>query len=278
MKTFIWRGGAATARVAVLIAFGGAGHAQDSDRAEEASQAARRVLPVVTTFDRKTPVPVADMAVKAAPATAAADPGFGSSTADVARIRAMDVAGVRIGMAPDRVRAALHASGYAPVIDPSYTDRRAKVERNDDYPARVDRARHQWLNDGVTWRQFSTVVAEEWQKGDERVRVEYVPMREGVQVASVAYRIPEGRIGWPAIRSSVTAKYGRPTRLSKDLRTVRWRGDGACAAVGPRYVELSLTDGWRVELTDGGALERLSTGQALVDADASIRKTDKPSF
>ena len=92
------------------------------------------------------------------------------------------------------------------------------------------------------------------------------------------YVIPEGRIDWVGIRSNVTAKYGRPTRLSEDLRTVRYCGDGACAAVGANFAELSLRGSWRVQLEDGGALERMSREQAAADADRAIRKTAKPSF
>ena len=106
----------------------------------------------------------------------------------------------------------------------------------------------------------------------------YVPLREGVQVSDVLYAIPVGRIGWEGIRSNATTKYGRPTRLSEGLHRVRWCGDGVCAAVGDPFAELSLEDGWRLELSDGGALERLSREQAAADADRSIRRTGKPSF
>lgn len=212
-----------------------------------------------------------------APGGAAAE--FGSSSADVARIRAMDVAGVRLGMSPEQARAALRASGYSPTPDRAmYTDGRPKVERNYDYATRVDQERRLRLSDGSPMPSRNTIVAEDWNKGDERVHVAYVPTRDGVVAADVLYTIPAGRLGWQGIRSSVVSRYGRPTRVSEGLHTVRYCGDGACAAVGADFAEMSLTDGWRLELADGGAFERLSLQQASADADASIRKTAKPSF
>jgi hypothetical protein len=76
----------------------------------------------------------------------------------------------------------------------------------------------------------------------------------------------------------VESRYGRPTRLSEDLHVIRYCGDGACAAVGADFAELRLGDGWRLELEDGGATERLSREQAAADAEASIPKTSRPSF
>ena len=203
---------------------------------------------------------------------------FGSSAADVARISAMDIAGVRIGMTPEQARAGLRASGYGPTPDPSFTDRRSKVGRNYDYATRAEQTRRQRLNDTSAVRSTETIVDEDWNKGDERVHVIYVPLREGVQVSDVLYTIPPGRIDWTGIRTNVTAKYGRPTRLSDGLHRVRYCGDGVCAAVGDPFAELSLDDGWRLELSDGGALERLSREQASADADRSIRRPGKPSF
>ena len=185
----------------------------------------------------------------------------------------------RIGMTPEQARAALRASGYAPTPDTAmWTDRRPKVERNYDYATLVANARRERLGDTSAMKSSQTIVGEDWNKGDERVHVSYVPLREGVQVAGVLYQIPVGRIGWDGIRSTVTAKYGRATRVSDDLHKVRYCADGACAALGDPFAELSLTDGWRLELSDGGALGRLSRQQASADADGSIRKTTKPSL
>ena len=274
MTTFI--------RIAVVATLLTAGaQAQEADRAAQNRQAVRRMFPVVGLFDRRpaTTAAVPDGRATGAIAGGAVDGRFGSSPADVSRIRAMDVAGVRIGMSPEQARAALRTSGYAPTPDRAmYTDGRPKVGRNYDYASRVEQARRERLADGGPMKFTTTVVEEDWNKSDERVHVAYVPLREGVQVADVLYAIPEGRTDWVGIRSNVTAKYGRPTRLSEDLRTVRYCGDGACAAVGANFAELSLTGRWRLELEDGGALERLSREQAAADADRAIRKTDRPSF
>lgn len=259
--------------------------ARATDGASSNRQAVRRLFPVVTLFDRKpVAAPHSAPADAVAPASSAleapgvADASFGSSSSDVARIRAMSVAGVALGMSPDQARTALRASGYAPTPDPTFTDRRPKVERNYDYPTKVDQVRKERLSNASTWKSTETIVAEEWNKGDEKVRVEYVPLRDVPVVADVSYRIPEGRIGWEAIRMSVTTKYGKPTRLSDSLRTVRYCGDGMCAAVGADFAELGLTAGWHLELRDGGAFARLQQRQAAEDADRSIRRTDKPSF
>ena len=266
---------------ATLVAIAGTtAHAQQADRGAQNRPAVRKLFPVVTLFDRKPAAPTTPVAPnRPVEATGVAGDPFGTSAPDVARIRAMDVAGVRLGMSPDQARAALRASGYAPTPDWSlYTDGRPTVSRNYDYATFVEQARRGRLAAGGPMKSTNTIVSEDWNKGDERVHVAYVPLREGVQVADVLYVIPEGRIDWVGIRSNVTAKYGRPTRLSEDLRTVRYCGDGACAAVSANFAELSLRGSWSVQLEDGGALERMSREQAAADADRAIRKTAKPSF
>lgn len=268
---------------ASLLVFAAGTAAQEPDRAARNREAVRRAFPIVGLFDRKAPkVDAADASRTPQSSVSSSDTSaearLGRSEAVAARFVAMRVAGVGLGMTPDSARAALKASGYSPMPQYGYTDRRPQVERGYDYPARVDRARRERLADAGTSRQSMTITAEYWHKDDERVHVRYAPVREGVRVSSVAYSIPAGRIDWRTMRSSVLARYGRPTRLADDQQTARWCGDDVCNVVGPRFAELVLSDRWRLELNDGGAFERLSSEQALADANASIRKADKPSF
>lgn len=223
-------------------------------------------------------VPAAQIGLPGADGVGGRADAFGTSAADVARIRAMDVAGVRLGMLPDQVRAALRAAGYSPTPDAYWTDRRPKVGRGFDYATRIDQVRRQRLRDFANTRVTETIVGEFWSKGDELVEVGYVPMRDGVRASRILYSIPEGRIGWEAIRSNVIARYGRPSRLSESLRSIRYCGDGVCAPVQARFARLELSGSWRLELTDGGALDAIAQRQAAADADALIAKTGRPSF
>ena len=127
-----------------LVAIAGTtAHAQEADRGAQNRAAVRKLFPVVTLFDRKPAAPTTPVAPnRPVKATGVAGDSFGASAPDVARIRAMDVAGVRLGMSPDQARAALRASGYAPTPDrSSYTDGRPTVSRNYDYATFVEQAR-----------------------------------------------------------------------------------------------------------------------------------------
>lgn len=265
-------------------------------RSDENRQAVRKMFPIISLFDKKTKT--ADVKDDGGADTAdrggteagvaqgqygrprAGDP-YGQSQAMTARLRAADIAGVRLEMTPAMARAALRASGYVPTPNRAYTDNRATVSETYDYATRVDNKRRERLRDfsSASRKITNAVREEEWNKGDERVAVSYSQMREGPRVAYVAYRIPEGRIGWDAMKSSILGKYGRPTRISDNNATVAYCGDGACAfLMNGQHATLELTGRWTLALSDGGAAERLADVQIAQDAERGIAKTAKPGF
>lgn len=262
--------------------------AQANDRAAENKAAVRRMFPIVSVFDKRKPKPETPVAASTADAAGeagtlragAARDEYGSSPAMVARIRQMDVAGVRLGMTPDEARAALRAKGYAPTPSTLYSDRRQDVKNGYDYATRVDQVRRERLSSyGGDFKPKEVVTSEMWNKGDERINVDYSVMREGRRVAAVSYRIPEGRMSWPSIRSSIVDKYGRPTRLSENLNEIHYCGDDACAfLLNGRHASLDLTNRWTLTLTDDGATGRIASRDIAADAERSIEKTNRPSF
>jgi hypothetical protein len=102
---------------------------------------------------------------------------YGRSPADVARLRAMDIAGVRLGMTPDQARIALRIAGCQPV---RFANDTADVGTDQDYSSRVEGLRRRRLDQPVGAPGRQIVIAERWSKGDERVEVNYVAPRESV--------------------------------------------------------------------------------------------------
>jgi len=266
------------------------------DRSNENRQAVRKMFPIISLFDKKAKTADArnDDGASAADRgddevgvaqgqygrPRAGDP-YGQSQAMTARLRAADIAGVRLEMTPAMARAALRGSGYVPTPNRSYTDNRATVSETYDYATRVDNKRRERLRDfsSASRKITNAVREEEWSKGDEKVAVSYSQMREGPRVAHVAYRIPEGRIAWDAMKSSVLGKYGKPTRMSDNAGTIAYCGDGACAfLMNGQHATLELTGRWTLALSDGGAAERLAETQIAQDAERGIAKTAKPGF
>ncbi len=258
--------------------------AQTNDRAEENKAAVRRMFPIVSVFDKRKPKAEAATSTTSGETGAlragAARDEYGSSPAMVARIRQMDVAGVRLGMTPEEAKAALRAKGYAPTPSTLYSDRRQDVKNGYDYATRVDQVRRERLRSyGPDFKPKEVVTSEMWNKGDEKVDVDYSVMRDGRRVAAVSYRIPEGRMSWPSIRSSIVEKYGRPTSLSENLNEIRYCGDDACAfLLNGRHASLGLTNRWTLTLTDDGATDRIAGRDIAADAERSIEKTSRPSF
>jgi hypothetical protein len=263
-----------------------AASAQTNDRAQENKAAVRRMFPIVSVFDKRKPKVEAPAAAASTTSSetdtlrGATRDEYGASADMVARIRQMDVAGVRLGMTPEEAKAALRAKGYAPTPSTYYTDRRPETKNGYDYATRVDQIRRERLSDYRTaFKPVDVVTSETWSKGDEKVDVDYSVMKAGRRVASVGYHIPEGRMSWASMRSSIVEKYGRPTRLSENMGEIHYCADNACAfLLNGRHASLDLTGRWNLTLTDDGATGRMAAREIAADAERSIDKTDRPSF
>lgn len=269
---------------AAAMCINGQAIAQENSKAGQNKAAMRRLFPILSVLDKHRPATAQNDATPAAASAEAAGVAgpddFGTSPAMAARMRQMDVAGIRLGMGPEDVKAALRTRGYAPTPDTMYTDRRPWTQAGYDYATRVEEARRQRLSDFKTPMKFANVVtAEAWNKADESVRVEYAVGRSGRRVSQVSYNIPEGRMAWAAMRDNIVEKYGRPTRLSENLNEIHYCGDAQCAPlVNGNQAALDLTGRWNLQLTDQGAANRAAAREIAADAEKSITKTSKPSF
>lgn len=127
------------------------------------------------------------------------------------------VAGARLGMTPAETAAALRASGYTREAQTLGKGWNARIA----YLLLVNRSLHVPGSDQV-------VSTEDYRKGEERVRVEYIPTPQGARVSLVRYSIGFRAIDAGAFTGAVHGRYGRPTRPSDSQIMYCSAGEIAC--------------------------------------------------
>lgn len=131
------------------------------------------------------------------------------------------VAGARLGMTPAEAAAALSGSGYsreAQTLGPGWNARIA-------YLLLVNRSLHIPGSDRV-------VSTEHYRKGEESVRIEYIPTPQGARVSLIRYSIGFRAIDAGAFTGAVHGRYGPPTRPSDSQIMYCSAGEIACTPLG----------------------------------------------
>lgn len=116
-------------------------------------------------------------------------------------VSTVDVAGVKLGMSPEQVRAALKAGGFTPrATDPDQSSWSAMV---------ADKLAERGV--AVTDRTKVPMFTMASGPQGEHVEVWYAATRQGAQVSSVKYLLPTNRMERAAFLTGVKNKYGQPT-------------------------------------------------------------------
>jgi hypothetical protein len=127
------------------------------------------------------------------------------------------IAGIRLGMSPAEVAAAMRSAGYA----------LRTSSRGRSWEAMLTR-RIASTRAGARVVDGSVVVGEWYAKGDEEVEVNYVPTRAGSAVSEVEYAIRSAAITPERFRAQVQQRYGRPNQLLPTESFYCTRSERAC--------------------------------------------------
>jgi|GEM_PF-4001717 len=161
----------------------------------------------------------------------------------------LSVAGIRIGMSPADVEAAMRARGYA-------LSQRAMGRSWDSLISR----RLASTRPGFRASNGTVVDLEIYAKGDEHVQISYVPAPGGAEVSEVAYQIAEAAITPERFSASVVERYGRPARTEDSVSLYCSAGEPRCAFTEaselPTLVAYSGWQGRRLILHQGNRAMR----------------------
>lgn len=147
----------------------------------------------------------------------------------------MDIAGVKLGMSPAEVRAALVRSGYAIARTDDTNDFEQEVASN----ANVRLKGSGLLR--VTPRGVSRIVAHG--PGREYLTIDFAQWPAGSLVAAVSFTVPEERQSREAFRAQVIARHGKAT-LQPGGHEPKWctAGDADCTIMSsPSLPNLSAS-------------------------------------
>lgn len=185
------------------------------------------------------------------------------------------VAGVGLGMRPAQVDAALRAAGY--VLSYRYKGRSWQGE----VANKVSYLRGIRIPVGA-----EVIDKEDYRKGQEQVRVFYLPGRDGPYVSGVDYAIEAPAIDAGRFKAAALAKYGRPS-LRWDFESLYCSaGETQCSRTGGLVTNqlpnltVYVADVMKrtLKLRQGEAADRAFEAAVRAEAERLYPKKDKPSF
>lgn len=140
-------------------------------------------------------------------------------TDPAARTDALDVAGVRIGMAPAEAAVTLESIGFA----------RASRELGPSWETIV--AQRSCSREPVDAGRI--IETERYVRGEEEVLVTYAPVPAGAEVSEVAYLISEAAISAEQFSASVAHLYGPPVQAEDSVALYCTAGERRCLFTQP---------------------------------------------
>lgn len=200
--------------------------------------------------------------------------GTAYAATQYANVRAMDVAGVRLGMSPAEARAALIAKGMTP---------KAKDEMNLSWDSLVEIKAASRNGTPIPKSSFVPGHTVATGPAGEYIYVSYGQTPTGSEVSAVTYSIPSDRIDQNVYVQGVMRKYGAASFAGK----AHWRyctsGDDKCPTIGgaPTLAYLFVYAGYngnRLRLEEGPLATRAREKAIELAALAKLPKASKPSF
>ena len=185
------------------------------------------------------------------------------------------VSGVALGMSPREVELAMRAAGYARAGRSNSRSWQGEVA----FQARL--LRGVTVSDGPEALRY-----ESFNKGQERVSIEYAPGRAGPYVAKALYQIRVAAMDADTFRSALFTRYGPPTRKWEPELHYCSPGETHCDTRFPFYnpqlpnLSVFLTDGMyrSITLAEGRKAREARELAVRAEVDRLWPKKDKPSF
>ena len=176
--------------------------------------------------------------------------------------RNFDVAGVRLGMSPDEVAAALGASGFT----------MKSAGRQPSYDSAV---RERWNSAGRTGTGPALFIAagSSWERPGQEVQIKYTALPQGPRVDWVAYSGDAQRMSAEAFEDQLRRKYGDP--VNGDADEQRWCTLKAPECEDPRqadYPAMEASAQYRRIWLSGHDKDRDAALQAREEADIASGK------
>lgn len=192
---------------------------------------------------------------------------------DVAEGIGFAIAGVRLGMAPTDVAAALRASGYKLRTSATGSSWEAVVSR------RITSSRA-----GAPLMNGTVVVTQWYQNGDEEIEISYMPVRGGAAVSQVEYYINTRAVGAEAFRKLVHQRYGRPSQLFRLESVYCSPGEVSCNALNSLPTQLPMLkmilggNRLRLQLTQGNQAQRAYEAAIRTEVERRTPLPARPTF
>ena len=191
-----------------------------------------------------------------------------STSPNWANVTGMDVAGVKLGMTPEQVRAALTAKGFTPRKTDPLQDGFALNVRQEAAKRRQTSVTNATDNDRVP--MFTMANGPQ----NEHIEVWYAATPTGAIANQIKYQVPSSRMTKQVFGQGVLAKYGKPTVSMNGIALYCTKGEPSCVEYknkGKPYLRTSTGfDMMGLELTNGAEAvrQRSETFRAAVDAQA----------
>ena len=185
------------------------------------------------------------------------------------------VSGVALGMSPREVDLAMRAAGYARAGSSTSRSWQGEVA----FQARL--LRGVTVPDGPEALRY-----ESFNKGEERISIEYAPGRTGPYVAQAVYQIRVAAMDADTFRSALLTRYGPPTRKWEPELHYCSPGETHCDTRFPFYnpqlpsISVFVTDGMyrSITLAEGRKAREARELAIRAEVDRLWPKKEKPSF